>query len=242
MLKRGKSVILEHIKNIIFDADDTLWENNIYYLKATNDFFDLLESEGIDRQESEKRFNQLEFQVVQELGYGSVNFVYILEELFEQFKIRNNKCRIILNSIIEEFNSHKHCKPRLFENVPEIFKQLSKDFHLYILTKGDYNEQESKIIKSGLSKYIGKYFILDEKDDSAYANLLSKNCWLPEETCMVGNSPKSDINPALRNNMYAIHIPYRDTWKIDIEPIVNTNGKFKQINSFKELAELFLKG
>ena len=64
--------------------------------------------------------------------------------------------------------------------------------------------------------------------------------WQPEETCMIGNSPKSDINPALRNNMYAIHIPYRDTWKIDIEPIVNSNGKFKQVSCFKELADIFL--
>jgi hypothetical protein len=40
--------------------------------------------------------------------------------------------------------------------------------------------------------------------------------------------------------MYAVHIPYRDTWKIDIEPISDINGKFKQINSFRELTEIFL--
>ncbi|MEJ2543922.1 MAG: HAD-IA family hydrolase [Calditrichaceae bacterium] len=200
---------MRKIKQIIFDADDTLWENNIYYLKATNDFFDLAEKEGISRSQAEKAFDELELKVVNELGYGSSNF-------------------------------HKLNKPKLIEYVTELMEQLSHKYKLYILTKGDPHEQESKIIKSGLSKMVVKYFILDEKDDKAYAQLLSAQNWQPNETCMIGNSPKSDINPALRNNMYAIHIPYKNTWKVDIEPIINKNGKYIKINNFEELKNIFL--
>ncbi len=231
---------MKHIKQIIFDADDTLWESNIFYLKAAYDFFDLLENEGIKRSYAEDAFNKLENQVVEDLGYGSINFIFILKELYRKFQITGKHNKGKLNRIIEEFNSHKLGKPNLFENVPEITEKLSHEYRLYILTKGNYQEQESKILKSDLLKFLQNYFILDEKNDPAYANLLKVNNWNAEETCMVGNSPKSDINPALRNNMYAVHIPYRNTWKVDIEPIIKTNGKYKKINSFIELTDLFL--
>ena len=231
---------MKHIRQIIFDADDTLWENNIYYLKAANAFFDLLESENIHRNSAEAEFDKLELQVVNEFGYGSTNFVLILEELFKRFNLKGQENRQKLKAIIAEFNTHKINKPCLFENVTEIIKRMRREYDLYILTKGDFEEQESKIIKSGLSPFINQYFILAEKDDLAYAQLLKKHNWHSDETCMIGNSPKSDINPALRNNMFAVHIPYRDTWKIDIEPIVNADGKYRQINCFKELEQIFL--
>lgn len=231
---------MKYIKQIIFDADDTLWENNIFYLKAAYDFFDLLENEGIKRSYAEDAFDKLENQVVEDLGYGSINFVFILKELYRKFEISGIHNKEKLNHIIVEFNSHKLGKPNLFENVPEIMEKLTYKYKLYILTKGDYQEQESKILKSDLSKFLDDYFILNEKNDLAYAKLLIANNWNAEETCMIGNSPKSDINPALRNDMYAVHIPYRDTWKVDIEPIIKTNGKYKKIGSFKELTDIFL--
>lgn len=231
---------MRQIKQIIFDADDTLWENNIYYLKAANDFFKLTEEQGISRILAEKAFDELELNVVEELGYGSVNFIFILKELFKKFEVTGKENEKRLNSIIEEFNSHKLNKPNLFKDVAQTMEQLSNKYELFILTKGDKNEQESKIQKSGLIQYIINYFILSEKDGLAYTNLLKQNNWKPEETCMVGNSPKSDINPALFNNMYAIHIPYKNTWKVDIEPIINENGKYKKINNFKELGNIFV--
>ena len=55
---------MKHIRQIIFDADDTLWENNVYYLKAANDFFDFLVEEGIDRLHAENAFDKLELNFV----------------------------------------------------------------------------------------------------------------------------------------------------------------------------------
>lgn len=49
---------------------------------------------------------------------------------------------------------------------------------------------------------------------------------------MVGNSPKSDINPALRVGMYAIYIPYADTWKLDYEEIEPVEARFFRLKNF----------
>jgi putative hydrolase of the HAD superfamily len=57
---------------------------------------------------------------------------------------------------------------------------------------------------------------------------------------MVGNSPKSDINPALRTGMYAVYIPYDDTWKLDNEPIKEVDGRFLQLERFADLKDVFI--
>ena len=136
---------MKQIKHIIFDADDTLWENNIYYLKAANDFYNLAEKQGVNRSQVEKAFDELEIKVVKELGYGSFNFIFILKELFKQFELSNKLNHKELNFIIDEFNSHKLKKPKLFEHVADLMRQLSDKYELYILTKGDQQEQLSLI-------------------------------------------------------------------------------------------------
>ena len=233
--------LTNQIKQIIFDADDTLWENNIYYVRASNDFFDLIEEGGFPREEVVKAFDELELKVVRERGYGSHNFVYILEELFRQFSAHSKKSlnKEKFAEIIRRFTAHPINRPNLFEQVIETLKYLNNRYHLYILTKGDYDEQEGKIIRAGVADLVEKYFILPEKNDKAYRKLIEDNGWKPEETCMVGNSPKSDINPALRAGMYAIYIPYTDTWKLDDEPIEDKNGKLLVLERFSDLKNVF---
>ncbi len=230
-----------HIKQIIFDADDTLWENNIYYVQATTDFIDLVESGGFVRSDIQKAFDDLEVRVVEERGYGSHNFIYILEELFRVFN-KKSKTRLDeerLRFITRRFQEHPVSIPQLFPGVIDTLRYLKTKYALYVLTKGDYAEQQGKILRAGVHECVKEYFILPEKNDVAYRDLLQKNNWIPSETCMVGNSPKSDINPSLRQGMYAVHIPYRDTWKLDDEPIEARDGRFLELQNFAALQMVF---
>ncbi len=228
---------LTFIKQIIFDADDTLWENNIYYVKAMNDLLDLLAKAGLDRSRLQKEFDQLELQVVRERGYGSYNFVWILETLNDHYKEAIDVKTF--EKIVNRFKEHPVKKPELFTGVIETLNYLKKRYHLYVLTKGDFKEQEQKIINAGIHDFVDAYFIVSEKEDNVYKEILTKHHWKAEETCMVGNSPKSDINPALRMGMYAVYIPYRDTWKLDDEPIEPVDNRFFQLERFTELKKLF---
>jgi len=231
----------KQIKHILFDADDTLWENNIYYVEATTEFIDLIEKGGFSRADIQQSFDRLELRVVEERGYGSHNFVYILEELFRQYS-RQSKVTLDVDKfhfITRRFEEHPTSIPRLFPGVIDTLRYLKTKYELYVLTKGEYAEQQGKILRAGVDECVRQYFILPEKNDAAYQSLINKNNWQPSETCMVGNSPKSDINPALRQGMNAIHIPYRDTWKLDDEPIQIVNGRFLELESFKALRTLF---
>ncbi len=228
---------LSFIKQILFDADDTLWENNVYYVRATEELLDLFEKAGFERQAIQEEFDRLELQVVRERGYGSHNFVWILETLNENHgKVIDQKA---FEKIVQRFKEHPNRKPRLFDGVIDTLNYLKNKYRLYVLTKGEFKEQEQKIINAGIHEIVDGYFIVPEKEDSVYREILAKHKWRPEETCMVGNSPKSDINPALRVGMYAIYIPYRDTWKLDDEPIEAVDNRFFKLNRFTELKELF---
>jgi len=234
-------ILKNNIRQIIFDADDTLWENNIHYVRASNDFFNLAEEAGFLREEVVSDFDELELKVVRERGYGSQHFVFLLEELFKKY---NNLAGMPLNKkgfdeIISHFAAHPVNMPNLFEQVIDTLKYLNHKYHLYVLTKGEYQEQEGKIIRAGIADLVEKYFILPEKNDKAYSRLIKENGWLADETCMVGNSPKSDINPALRAGMYAIYIPYEDTWKLDNEPLEEISEKLVVVNRFSELKSIF---
>ncbi len=227
---------LKHIRQILFDADDTLWENNIYYVKATEDFFDLLVPHGLDRAALEREFDELELKVVRERGYGSHNFVYILETLFERYQNYINYRDF--KAIVDRFNQHPH-DPKLFPGVIETLQYLKTNYHLYVLTKGDFKEQEGKIINAGIDKLVNAYFIVPEKEDAVYKEILQKHNWQADQTCMVGNSPKSDINPALRVGMYAVYIPYANTWKLDFEQIQPVEGRYFKVERFSDLKNLF---
>lgn len=231
---------LKDVKQIIFDADDTLWENNIYYVQAAESFVKLINRGGFPAAEIEDEFDELEKKVVKERGYGSKNFVYIMEEIYKKYVKRGLEADgPKFQKIIKRFIEHPVTPPNMFDGAAETMKYLQAKYNLFILTKGEQEEQEGKILRSGLDKYVDEYFVMDEKDDKTYEALIKKYKWLPDETCMVGNSPKSDINPALRSGMFAIHIPYRDTWKMDMEPIQSVDGKLIVLQKFKDLKDIF---
>ncbi len=230
---------MKNIRTIIFDADDTLWINNIYFVRATEAFLDLFENKGFDRDRIRQDFLTTEKQIVREHGYGSDNFVMILERIFNRYRQQAGLQKTELEKIIQNFNVHRQNPPKLFPGVKPALEKLSHQARLYLLTKGQQDEQALKVERSGLKDYFTKCFILPEKDDAVYARLIRENHFIPRQTCMVGNSPKSDINPALRNGLYAVWIPYAHTWHLDNEGVMTVNGRMRQIEHFAQLPDLF---
>ena len=66
----------------------------------------------------------------------------------------------------------------------------------------------------------------------------SKNMRLVrEQTWMIGNSPSSDINPALEAGLHAVFVPHRNTWMLErgeLRPAIG-NGRLLQVASFGHL-------
>lgn len=229
------------IKQIIFDADDTLWHNNIYFIKATEATEQLMVQYGLSVKEAQNRFLQTEKKCVETLGYGSHVFLTILKQLKNVFKAHPQYKAISssFTAIIARFNAHKAQPPELFANVESSLSKLKQKYTLCLLTKGEYSEQKDKVDRSGLAHFFTKKYILPEKNNDTYSKILLENNWRASETCMVGNSPKSDINPALNNGMWAVFIPYAYTWHMDDEKVLQNQKKLITIENFSALPALF---
>jgi len=77
--------------------------------------------------------------------------------------------------------------------------------------------------------------IVKEKDTQAYATLARERALDTERTWMVGNSPKSDINPALSAGLKAVYIPHPRTWGLEHEEIQPVDGRLLVLKSFVDL-------
>lgn len=235
---------MNSIKRLIFDADDTLWDNNIYYEIATEEFIQLAITAGISGKRAQRDFDEQETQVVKKNGYGSKSFLLILENLFQSYEAlrQNSDYRKIYLIIISEFKKHLEQPLAIFPHVIPTLKQLSHSYDLFILTKGNLREQRQKLHKFELLSIFQESFVVLEKNIHTYQSILREKQWNAEEICMIGNSPKSDINPALRVGMYAVFIPYPYTWKLDDEPILQKHARLFTLRKFSELLPLFKSG
>jgi putative hydrolase of the HAD superfamily len=94
-------------------------------------------------------------------------------------------------------------------------QHLSGRHHVILVTKGAIAEQTGKVERSGLKEYFAAVEILAEKDAAAYEAIVEKYELAHDSTWMIGNSPKSDINPALAAGLHAVFVPHGDTWVLE---------------------------
>ena len=92
--------------------------------------------------------------------------------------------------------------------------------------------------RSGLGHFFDAVHIVPEKDAAVIRELLTKYELRPEQTWMIGNSPRSDINPALEAGIGAIYVPHPNTWTLEVEEITETE-QVTVLNNFGELTRLF---
>lgn len=223
-----------NIKVIGFDADDTLWVNETYFRDAEEEIGRLLSHFETPNKIDQELF-KMEMKNLPVYGYGVKGFVLSMVEM--ALELSNNT---VSNSIIEkilDIGKDMINKPvELLEGVEETLKQLSKNYRLIVVTKGDLLDQERKLEKSGLLSYFHHIEVLSEKEVSNYKKLLTHLDIIPSEFLMIGNSLKSDILPLLDLGAQAVHIPFHTTWQHETvaKDDIN-NSDYLTLNSLQEL-------
>lgn len=225
---------------LILDADDTLWENNIYYEQCIAAFAELMAAQGFGREEAERTVDAVERERIPQAGYAPEEFARSLVITYQRL------CERYDRSIEDEVSKAVWEIGRgvieypivLLEGVAETLSQLSGRCRLLLLTKGDEEAQESKVARSGLGHLFDGVHIVPEKDADVIRGLVAEYDLQPEQTWMVGNSPRSDINPALEASIGAIYVPHPNTWNLEHEKITEPE-QVTVLNCFRELVTLF---
>lgn len=225
-------------RNLIFDADDTLWENNIYFEEAFSQFCDFLAHSALTPQQVRKVLDEIEITNTKIHGYGARNFARNLAACYRRLAERDISERDL--GVVMDFANKILAKPmELIPGVEETLARLAARHHLYIFTKGDQEEQRLKIDRSGLGGYVRHAFIVREKNAAAYRQLAVARAFVPEETWMIGNSPKSDINPALAAGLNAVFVPHPRTWGLEHEEVPDAHPRLIRVERIADLLQHF---
>lgn len=203
---------------MLIDADDTLWENNIYFERAIANFISFLNHHEYSPAQVREVLNGVERECILTHGYGLHSFAHALVETFERISVEP-----LTPALHETISGFAHTiaehPVEIIRGVLETLQYLAPRHHLILMTKGAIAEQTGKIERSGLKDYFAAVEIVAEKDLPTYRSIISKYELLPDSTWMVGNSPKSDINPALAAGINAVFVPHGDTWILEHDKV-----------------------
>jgi putative hydrolase of the HAD superfamily len=228
-------------QTLMIDADDTLWENNVYFEQAIAEFIERLNHQHMSPEEVRHFLNGVERETIMERGYGSHSFAHSLVKCFE--RLSESPVTPALHDFIWGFAHKVSTYPiELISGVAETLEYLNqRRHHVIMMTKGDFTEQQAKVERSGLKEYFAAVEIVAEKNAPTYRQIVSKYELAPETTWMVGNSPRSDINPALAAGINAVFVPHDMTWVLEHETVDDPPAgvKLLRVERFGELRNYF---
>jgi putative hydrolase of the HAD superfamily len=226
-------------QSLVVDADDTLWENNIYFERAFEEFVDFLDHSRLSPPEIRAVLDEIEYVNARIHGYGSLSFGRNLQQAYRRLAERDIDGEQ-LHDVMKIAERIMQQPLQVIRGVPATLEYLASRHHLTLFTKGHSEEQKLKIDRSGLGVYFGHTAIVKEKNATAYQALCAELKMDPSCAWMIGNSPRSDINPALEAGMGAVFVPHANTWILEKEEIrVPENARFVRLETFAGLQDRF---
>jgi putative hydrolase of the HAD superfamily len=223
---------------LFIDADDTLWENNIYFEAVVRAYCALLEERGCPAERARQVLLDIERVRTKTHGYGIDNFRVSLLAACRQ--LLGDACDREAADLSARCSAIRTRDLVLLPGVEATLEALAERHRLIVLTKGDEGDQHDKIERSGLARWFSALDVVKEKDAPAYAAAVARHQAVPERTWMIGNSPRSDVAPALANGLGAVFIPHPATWVLELDPLPEgPHNRLLVLDRFDQLTDHF---
>ena len=223
-------------KMIAFDADDTLWHNEVHYRDAVDQLIQIL-APWADPERIDDSLNHTEMGNLALYGYGVKAFTLSMLETAVAISDDQIDGKVV-SRILAIGREMLQAEVTLLPQVADTLRTLSQSYPLMVITKGDILDQTNKVRRSGLDSFFRQVEVVGEKTTEVYREILHKNRIDPASFLMVGNSIKSDILPVLSLGGQAVHIPADTTWEHEmVRDFDPTQPGFHALKSFGELPE-----
>ena len=218
---------IEKIKVIAFDADDTLWDCQGYFEEVEEHLYSLIAPYC---ENPKQELFKTESGNMADLGYGCKAFTISILETAK--RIAGNDLSVTqLDELLQDCKRLLHLPATPLPGVEQTLKNLRRKIEeesdlspltsylsprkLVCFTKGELQDQENKLKRSGLLKYFDDVEITSDKTQREFLALCEHQQIHPSQLLMVGNSLKSDCAPAIAIGAWAIHIPFHVTWQLE---------------------------
>jgi putative hydrolase of the HAD superfamily len=237
-IQNSKSRLLA--QTLLVDADDTLWANNIYFERAIVSFISFLNHHEYSPAQVRAVLDEVERECIIKHGYGLHSFAHALADTFERLAVDPVTPAIheVIHGFAQEIAKHPL---EIFDGVPETLAYLSRRHQLILMTKGDHREQSGKVERSGLGSHFRAVEIVCEKNQRSYQTVVAKHGLRKDQCWMIGNSPVSDINPALAIGLNAVFVPNAMTWVLENDEVRcdGALGRLLVLERFSDLQQHF---
>lgn len=225
-------------QTLVFDADDTLWENNVLFQRVVADYVAWMAHPTLDHVAIQALLDDVERANIVTHGYGSASFLRSLRECFERLQERP-ATEAEAAEIARLGARLARGEVELIPDVAETLAELGTRHDLLLLTKGQHDEQQRKIDASNLAHHFRSLHIVAEKRAPTYRALSAERDLDPSRTWMIGNSPRSDIVAARQAGWRAVFIPNVHTWVHEEEEIDPADGGVLHLRTFRDLVQHF---
>src|SRR5512144_2965842 len=144
---RMQDSIEKPAQHLLIDADDTLWENNIYFERAIANFISFLNHHEYSAEQIRDVLNEVAKDCIIRHGYGLHSFAHALVDTFERLAVEP-----LTPALHETIHGFAHTiaehPVEIIPGVPETLDYLAGRHNLILMTKGALAEQAGKIERS----------------------------------------------------------------------------------------------
>jgi putative hydrolase of the HAD superfamily len=224
------------LTTIGFDADDTLWHHEKYFVSTKERFVELL-APYADTSSSGEALHDTEIRNVGQYGFGVKSFTLSMIETAIAVSSGRVPARIIADII--ELGRQMLVHPvDPFPGVEETLDALKSTHKLLVVTRGDLFDQERKLAASGLLGYFDEVEIVSDKTRLVYDRIFTRHGNGPARAMMIGNSMRADVVPALDAGAWGIHIPSEHVWSMDLHDDPADSPRFRRFPAVPEIIPL----
>jgi putative hydrolase of the HAD superfamily len=224
------------LTTIGFDADDTLWHHEKYFVATKEQFVTLL-SDHADASRVGQQLHDTEIANVLHYGFGVKSFTLSMVET--AIAVTSGKVPApVIASILELGRAMLVHPVDPFPGVRETLEALQPHYKLLVVTRGDLFDQERKLAASGLLGYFDEIEIVSDKTRLVYDRIFTRHGNGPGRAMMIGNSMRADVVPAIEAGAYGVHIPSEHVWSMDLDDDPRDAARFKRLESISAVVPL----
>lgn len=230
------------IKVVAFDADDTLWETELYFREFERKVCEYLNKSTLTKENIEEKLFKTETDNIEFYGYGLKSMMLsMIETACSLFSNNGSKITETIQKIISMGRTLMREPVEILPGVKDTLSALRGHYRLVLATKGDLIDQKRKIENSGLKDFFEHIEIMSDKKPSDYRKMLESVGCPAENFLMIGNSVKSDIIPVLEIGGFAAHVPHSVTWAHEEYNGEINSPRFIEFENITEIIDYLLK-
>ena len=225
-----------NITTIGFDADDTLWHNEMFFHDTQTKFAALL-ADFAGRDHLMERLLASERRNLGHYGFGIKGFVLSMIETAIEVTEGRVPASVIAQIMADGREMLRH-PVDLMPGAEDCVRMLAERHTLVLITKGDLLDQERKLAESGLGDLFHGIEIVSDKTPATYSDAFGRHGDGAARALMVGNSMKSDVVPAIEAGAWGVFCPSELEWELERAAAPEKHARYRKIDGLAALPDL----